>query len=129
VLDETPGNPAAARCVAGVGSGCSASWGDASSRTPRLGRGTALGSASRTDARAHDLVLGARRVDPVAGLEAAAAGALRHGVNAFHLQQNARLDARLLTHAHARRQRAWVKITPRTQRAAAASLAARLAAA
>jgi hypothetical protein len=120
-------NPAAARCVAGVGSGCSASRGDTTSRTPRLGRGTALGCVVRIGARACDLALGARRVDLVAGLEATTAGASRHGVNTFHLQQNARVDARLLTHAHARRQRAWVKITPRTQRAAAAFLAARLA--
>jgi hypothetical protein len=126
VLDETPGNPAAARRVAGVGSGCSASRGDESSRTPRLGHGTALGCAGRTGARARDLALGAWRVDPVAGLEATAAGASRHDVNTFHLQQNARVNVRLLTHPHARRRRAWVKITPRTQRAAAASLAARL---
>jgi hypothetical protein len=122
-----PGNPAAARRVAGVRSGCFASRGDTSSKIPRLGRGTALGCAGRTGARARDLALGARRVDPVAGLEATTVGASRHDVNAFHLQQNARVDARLLTHARARRRRAWVKITPRTQRAAAASLAARLA--
>jgi hypothetical protein len=127
VLDETPGNPAAAQRVAGVRTECSASRGDVSNKIPRLGRGTALGCAGRTGARARDLVLGARRVDPVAGLEATAAGASRHGVNAIHLQKHARVDARLLTQEHARRRRAWVKITPRTQRTAAASLTARLA--
>jgi hypothetical protein len=86
-----------------------------------------LGFDGRTGARVCDLALGAQRVDPVAGLEATAVGASRHGVNAFHLQRNAWVDARLLTRAHARRWRAWVKITPRTQRVAAASLAARLA--
>jgi hypothetical protein len=74
-----------------------------SSKIPRLGRGTALGCASQTGARARDLVL-----------EATAAGASRHGVNAIHLQQNARIDARLLTQEHARRRRAWVKVIPRT---------------
>jgi hypothetical protein len=102
VLDETPGNPAAARRVAGVGTECSASRGDASNKIPRLGRGTALGCAGRTGARSRDLALGARRVDPVAGLEATAAGASRHDVNAIHLQKNARVDAWLLTHEHAR---------------------------
>jgi hypothetical protein len=127
VLDETPGNPAAARRVAGVGCGCSASRGEASSKIPRLGHGTTLGCAGRTGARARDLALGVRRVDPVAGLEATAAGASRQGVNAIHLQQNAWVDTRLLTHEHARQRRAWVKVIPRTQRVAAASLAARLA--
>jgi hypothetical protein len=125
VLDETPGNPAAARRVAGVGSGCSSPRGNTSRKIPRPGRGTALGCAGRTGAR--DLALGARRVDPVAGLEATATGTSRHDVNAFHLQRNARVDARLLTCAHARRWRARVNITPRTQRASVASLAARLA--
>jgi hypothetical protein len=101
--------------------------GDTSSKIPRLCRGTTLGCAGRTGARARDLALGTQRVDPVAGPEATAAGASRHGVNAIHLQQNARVDARLLTHEHARRRRAWVKVIPRTQRAAAASLTARLA--
>jgi hypothetical protein len=85
------------------------------------------GCAGRTGARSRDLALGTRRVDPVAGLEATAVGASRHSVNTFHLQRNTRVDAQLLTRAHARRRRAWVKITPRTQCAAAASLAARLA--
>jgi hypothetical protein len=85
------------------------------------------GCAGQTGARARDLSLDAQRVDPVAGLEATAVSASRHGVNAFHLQQNTWVDARVLTGAHARRRRAWVKITPRTQRAATASLAARLA--
>jgi hypothetical protein len=101
-----PGSPAAARRVAGVGSGCSSPRGDTSRKVPRPGRGTALGCAGRTGARARDLALGARRIDPVARLEATAAGASRHGVNAFHLQRNARVDARLLTCAHARRRRA-----------------------
>jgi hypothetical protein len=114
VLDKTSGNPAAARRIAGIGSGCSASRGDASSKIPRLGRGTALGCAGRTGTRARDPVLGARLIDPVAGLEATVAGASRHGVNAIHLQHNARVDAWLLTHEYARRRRAWVKVVPRT---------------
>jgi hypothetical protein len=100
VLDETPGNHAAARRVAGVGSGCSASRGDTSSKISRLGRGTALGCAGRTGARARDLALDARCVDPVAGLEATTAGASRHGVNALHLQKTARVNARLPTQEH-----------------------------
>jgi hypothetical protein len=68
-----------------------------SKKIPRPGRGTALGCAGRTGACARDLALGTRRVDSVAGLEATAACASRHSVNAFHLQQNARVDARLLT--------------------------------
>jgi hypothetical protein len=63
-----------------------ASRGDASSKIPCLGRGTALGCAGQTGARARDLALDVRRVDPVAGLEATAAGASRHSVNAIHLQ-------------------------------------------
>jgi hypothetical protein len=127
VFDKTPGNPTASRRVAGVGIERSASRGDARDRIPRLGRGTALGCTGRTGARARDLALGARRVDPVAGLEATAAGASRHGVNALHLQKTARVDARLPTQEHARCGEPRSKITPRPQRAAAASLAARLA--
>jgi hypothetical protein len=122
-----PGIPAAVGRVAGDGPSCLSPRDDTSRKVPRPGRGSALGCASRTGARARELALGARRVDPVAGLEATAAGASRHGVNAFHLQRNARVGARLSTCAHARRRRARVKITPRTRRAAAASLAARLA--
>jgi hypothetical protein len=127
VFDETPGNPAAARRVAGVGIECSASRGDARGRISRLGCGTTLGCAGRTGARARDLSLGARRVDPVAGLEATAAGASRHDVNALHLQKTARVDARLPTQEHARRGEPRSKITPRPQRTAVASLAAWLA--
>jgi hypothetical protein len=97
VFDETPGNPAAARRVAGVGIERSASWGDARDRIPRLGRGTALGCTGRTGARARDLTLGERRVDLVAGLEATATGASQHGVNTLHLQETAQVDARLPT--------------------------------
>jgi hypothetical protein len=122
-----PGSPAAARRVAGDRFGCPSPRGDTSRKVPRPGRGTTLGCAGRIGARARDLALGARRVDPVAGLEATAAGASQHCVNAFHLQRNAQVGARLNTCAHAHRQRARVKITLRTQRAAAASLAARLA--
>jgi hypothetical protein len=124
-----PGGPAAARRVAGDGSGCLSPRDVTSRKVPRPGRGSALGCAGRSGARARDLALGARRVDLVAGLEATAAGASRHGVNAFHLQRNARVGARLNTCAHARRRRARVKVAPRTRRAAAASLAARLASA
>jgi hypothetical protein len=53
-----------------------------------------------------------RRVDPVAGFEATAADASRHGVNALHLQETARVDAWLPTQEHARRRRAWVKNHP-----------------
>jgi hypothetical protein len=101
VFDETPGNPAAMRRVAGVGTECSAPRGDARDTIPRLGRGTALGCAGRTGARARYLALSARCVDPVAGLEATAAGASRHDVNAIHLQKTARVDARLPTQEHA----------------------------
>jgi hypothetical protein len=96
-------------------------------KVPRPGRGSALGCAGQSGARARDLALGARRIDPVARLEATAAGASRHGVNAFHLQRNARVGARLNTCAHARRRRARVQIAPRTRRAVAVSLTARLA--
>jgi hypothetical protein len=63
----------------------------------------------------------------VAGLEATVAGASRHVVNAIHLQKTALVDARLPTQEHARRVEPGSKITSRSQRAAAASLAARLA--
>jgi hypothetical protein len=112
VLDDLPGGPAAARRVAGDGSGCLSARDVTSRKVPRLGRGSALGCAGQTGARAHDLTLGAQRVDPVAGLEATAAGASRHGVNAFHLQRKARVGARLNTCAHARRRRARVEIAP-----------------
>jgi hypothetical protein len=127
VFDETPGNPAAARRVADVGIECSASRGDARDRIPRLGRGTALGCAGRIGTRARDLALGAQRVDPVAGLKATATGASWHGVNTLHLQETARVDARLHTQEHARCGEPGSKITPRPQRAAPASLTARLA--
>jgi hypothetical protein len=53
--------------------------GDTRNRARRLGRGTALGCAGRTDTRACILALGVRRCDPVAGFEPVAAGASRHG--------------------------------------------------
>jgi hypothetical protein len=127
VLDDLPGVRATARLVVGDESGCLSPSNVMNRKVPRPGRGSALGCAGRTGARARDLALGARRVDPVAGLEATSAGASRHRVDAFHQQRNARIGARLNTCAHARRRRARVKIAPRTRRAAAASLAARLA--
>jgi hypothetical protein len=73
-------NPAAALCDASARPERFAPGGDARNRARRLGRGTALGCAGRTDARARVLALGVRRVDPVVGFEPVAVGASGHGV-------------------------------------------------
>jgi hypothetical protein len=81
-------SPAAALRDAGARPERLAPAGDARNRARSPGRGTALGCAGRTGARARVLTLGVRRVDPVAEFEPAATGASRHGAQRLSPARN-----------------------------------------